>query len=87
MNWEIWIVWWITFYTRYSTLFWIYIKKHGEKTIKPSIRIYTNKIENRKAFKIKKGNYLELLLPDTMKLLEGTKSKITKDKNGEMFLI
>ena len=87
MNWEIWIVWWITFYTRYSTLFWIYIKKHGEKTIKPSIRIYTNKIENRKTFKTKKGNYLELLLPDTMKLLGSTKSKITKDKNGEMFLI
>ena len=29
------------------------LKKHGEKTINPSIRTYTNKIENRVTFKIK----------------------------------
>ena len=29
------------------------IKKHGEKTINPSIRMYTNKEENRVTFKIK----------------------------------
>ena len=34
-------------------------------------------------FKIKKGYYLELLTRKTMKLLESTKSKTTKDKNGE----
>ena len=28
------------------------VKKHGEKTVNPSIRIYINKIENRIAFKI-----------------------------------
>ena len=39
--------------------------------------------ENRVTFKIKKGYYLELLTPETMKLLESTESKITKDKNGE----
>ena len=33
--------------------------------------------------KIKTGNYLELLTPETMKLLLSTESKITKDKNGE----
>ena len=33
--------------------------------------------------KIKIGYYLELLTPETMKLLGSTKSKITKDKNGE----
>ena len=49
----------------------------------PSIKIYVNKIENRVAFKIKNGHYLELLTPETMKLLGSTESKITKDKNGE----
>ena len=41
------------------------------------------KIENSITFKIKKEYYLELLTPETMKLLGSTKSKITKDKNGE----
>ena len=30
------------------------LKKHGEKTVNPSIRKYKNKIENRITFKIKK---------------------------------
>ena len=47
------------------------------------IRIYVNNIENRVIFKIKTGYYLELLTPETMKLLGSTKRKITKDKNGE----
>ena len=42
-----------------------------------------NRIENRITFKIKSGYYLELLTPETMKLLGSTESKITKDKNGE----
>ena len=45
--------------------------------------IYVNKIGNRVTFKIKTGYYLELLTPETMKLLGSTKSKITKDENGE----
>ena len=45
--------------------------------------MYINKIENRITFKIKNGYYLKLLTPETMKLLGSTKSKITKDKNGE----
>ena len=45
--------------------------------------MYINRIENRITFKIKNGYYLELLTPDTMKLLISTESKITKDKNGE----
>ena len=36
-------------------------------------------------FKTETGYYLEFLTPGTMKLLESTKSKITKDKNGETF--
>ena len=31
----------------------------------------------------KNGYYLELLTPETMKLLGSTESKITKDKNAE----
>ena len=48
-----------------------------------SIKIYVNKIENRITFKIKNRYYLELLTPETMKLLGSTESKITKDKNGK----
>ena len=59
------------------------MKKHGENTDKPSIRIYVNKIENRITFKIKNGLSLELLTKETMKLLGSIENKITKDKNGE----
>ena len=40
-------------------------------------------MENRITFKIKIEYYLKLLTPETMKLLVSTKSKITKDENGE----
>ena len=40
-------------------------------------------MENRITFKIKNGYSLELLTPETMKLLGSTENKITKDKNGE----
>ena len=33
--------------------------------------------------KIKTGYYLELLTPETIKLLESTKSKVSKDENCE----
>ena len=59
------------------------VKKHSENVDNPSIRIYVNKIENRITFKIKNGYYLELLTPETMKLLGSTESKIAKDKNDE----
>ena len=59
------------------------LKKHTENVDNPSIRIYVDKIENRITFKIKNGYYLELLTPETMKLLGSTKSKIAKDKNDE----
>ena len=57
--------------------------KYGEDIVKSSVQIYVNKIENRITFKIKNGYSLELLTPETMKLLGSTKNKITKDKNGE----
>ena len=62
-------------------------KKHGENTNKPSGQIYVNKTKNRVTFKIKNVYSLELLTPETMKLLGNTKNKITKDKNGENVLI
>ena len=51
------------------------LKNHNENVDNPSIRIYVNKIENRITFKIKNGYYLELLSPETMKLLGSTESK------------
>ena len=45
--------------------------------------IYINKIENRITFRIKTSYYLELLTPETLKLLGKTKNKITKVENGE----
>ena len=59
------------------------LKKHGESVDKPSVQIYVNKIENRVTLKIKNGYSLELLMPETMKLLGSTEIKITKDKSGE----
>ena len=37
-------------------------------------------------FKVNKGYYLEILTLETIKLLASTKSKITKNKNGENVL-
>ena len=59
------------------------LKKHGEDIDKPSVPIHVNKIENRITFKIKDRHSLELLTKETTKLLGSTKTKVTKDKNGE----
>ena len=56
------------------------LKKHGEKTINLSIRIYLSKIES--CLKTKAGNYLKLLTPETVKLLGKNKIRITKGENG-----
>ena len=64
-----------------------FLKKHGEGIDKTSKQIYVNKIENRVAFTIKNGYSLELLIPETMKILGSTKNKITKIKNVKMCLI
>ena len=42
-----------------------------------------NKIKNRIVFKVKTGYKLELLTPETMKLLGSTKKVVDKDKDGE----
>ena len=51
------------------------LKKHRENTDKLSVQIYVNKIENRVIFKIKNAYSLELLTPETMKLLGALKLK------------
>ena len=51
------------------------LKKHGEYIVKAPIQRYVNKIENRVIFKIKNGYSLELLTPETMKLLGSLKIK------------
>ena len=59
------------------------LKKHGENIVTPSIRKCVNKIENRIMIKSETEYYLDLLTPETMKLLGSTENKIIKDKNGE----
>ena len=59
------------------------IKKYETLAENPSIQIYPNKIKNRIIFKVKTGYKLELLSPETMKLLGSTKKDVDKDKNGE----
>ena len=59
------------------------LKKLSENVDNPSIRTYVNKIEKRTTSKIKNGYCLQILTPETMKLLGSTESKITKDKNCE----
>ena len=60
--------------------FELFIKKHETLTDNPSIKLYSNKIKNRIVFKIKNGYKLELLTPETMKLLGSTKKVVDKDK-------
>ena len=58
----------------YQGYFDYIIKKHETFTDNLSIRIHINKMENRMAFKIKKGYYLQLLTPKKMKLQRSTEN-------------
>ena len=64
--------------------FEIMIKKPKALTENPPIQIYPSKIKNRIVFKIKAGYKLELLTPETMRLLGSTKKDVDKDKDGEI---
>ena len=59
------------------------IKKHEALTENAQIQIYPNKIKNRIVFKIKTGYKLELLTPETIKLLGSAKKMVDKNKNSE----
>ena len=60
------------------------IKKHKTLIENTPVQIYPIKIKNRIIFKIKTGYKLELLTPETMKLLGSTKKDVDKDKDGEI---
>ena len=62
------------------------LKKHSESVDDLPIEIFVSKNENRITLKIKNGYYLELLTPETMKLLGSTESKILEKKMVRMFL-
>ena len=62
------------------------LKRHSESVNDPPIEIFVSKNENRITFKIKNGYYLELLTPETMKLLGSTESKLLEKKMARMFL-
>ena len=88
MEQRIWVNWRIIFYIRHSKLFQIYINKNHETvTDNTPIRIYVSKIGSRVTFEIKIGHYLELLTPETIKLLRITESEISKIEMGNMFLV
>ena len=53
-----------------------------KKIVNRSIWIPINKIENRITFKVK-TYYIEILMPEAMKLLGSAKIKITKNENAE----
>ena len=59
------------------------IKKHETISNNPPVQICMNKIKNRIVFKIKTDYKLDLLSPETMKLLGSTKKDVDQDKDGE----
>ena len=59
------------------------IKKHETLTENSPVQIYPNKIKNRIVFKIETGCKLELLTPETMKLLGSGKKDVRQDEDGE----
>ena len=61
------------------------IKKHETLTENLPIQIYPNKIKNRIVFKIKTGYKLELLTPETIKLLGSTKKMLMQIKIVKMY--
>ena len=60
------------------------IKKQETSTENPPVQIYSNKIKNRIVFKIKTGYKLELLTPETVRLLGSPKKDVGANKNGDI---
>ena len=61
------------------------MKKHETLTENLPVQIYPNKVKNRIVFKIKSGYKLELLTPETMKLLGSTKKMLIQIKIVKMY--
>ena len=70
-----------------NSYFQFIIKKHEPSSTKSNLEnpilIYVNKIENRVTFRVKTGYSLEMLTPETKKLLGSSITKVDRDKNGE----
>ena len=60
-----------------------FIEEHETIADNPPVQIYINKIKNKIVFKINTGYNLEILSPETMKLLGSTKKDADQDKDGE----
>ena len=61
------------------------IKKYETLTENPPVQIYPYKIKNRIVFKITTGYKIELLIPESMKLLGSTKKMLIKIKMEKMY--
>ena len=61
------------------------IKKHENIKDSPPVQIYTNKIKNIIIFEIKTSYKLEILSPETMKLLGSTKKMLIKKNMDKMY--
>ena len=59
------------------------IKKHETLTENPPVQIYPNKVKSRIVFKLTTDYKLELLTPETMRLLGSTKKDVDSDENSE----
>ena len=81
------INWWIIFCIIHSSLFWVYYQKkkknHEKLGDNRPIKTCVNKTENTITFKTKEKNCLQILTPETMKILGSSKIKIDKNKIGE----
>ena len=66
---------------RHSRFFEYIFKKLKTIANNPSVQIYIDKIKNRIVFKINKGYQLELLSPETMKLLQNIIKYADLDKD------
>ena len=60
------------------------IKKHESLTENPPVQVYPNKIKNRILFRITTDYKLQLLTPETMRLLRSAKKDFDADKNGKI---
>ena len=70
-------------YQIFRTVFITSLRNIKHWLINTPIHKYVNKIENWITFRIKIGSYLELLTPESRKVLGSTKRRIMKEKNGE----
>ena len=59
------------------------IKKDETLAENPPVQIYSDKIKKAIVFKVKTGCKLELLSPETMKLLQSTKKDVDQDRDEE----